>query len=160
MIWRANICRTAPGSDPATEEARVCWELFINFVKAFVDKAAKLHYNGHPDFGWQSNWGVNSTRGIRVWVYGFACVDEYVHWLSSHDVLNEKLTCLLLNSQREPVLDRIGEAISDPVSFATAMEFAKRLTPRGGTCPGAALERSVAMVAKDFLHRPHKVGLL
>lgn len=64
------------------------------------------------------------------------------------------------NSQKVPVVDIIGEGISDPMTFERIMEEAKNLTPQGGTCPGAALERSVAMIAKDFLHRPHKVGLL
>jgi hypothetical protein len=57
-------------------------------------------------------------------------------------------------------MDKIGEAINDEASFNTAMDYAKSLTPHGGTCPGAALERSVAMVAKDFQIRTHKVGLL
>lgn len=58
-------------------------------------------------------------------------------------------------------MDRIGEKISDAASFAQAMEAAKSIQVGGGTCPGAALERSLGMMlANDLIERPYKVAVM
>jgi len=75
MIWRADTCRRAPGGNLAADDEHVCWELFLRFTKSLVTESRDLSYIGHSQFGWYDDWN-NSTRGIRVWIYGFACANE------------------------------------------------------------------------------------
>lgn len=51
--------------------------------------------------------------------------------------------------------------MADAQSFEDAMTRARALHVDGGTCPGAALERSLGMMlANDLIERPYKVAVL
>jgi len=95
--------------------------------------------SGQPSvIGWNDDY-ADKTKGLRVWVYGFACT----------------------NSQSTPIVEKIGEKITGYASFLAAMTAASNIIPTGGTCPSAAFERSLGMImANDLLIRPFKAALL
>jgi len=80
----------------------------------------------------------------------------------SATILRIKLTNKVQSfRQSTPIVERIGERITNQAGFDAAIERAKSLTPDGGTCPAAALERSLGMImANDLVERPYKVGIM
>jgi hypothetical protein len=88
--------------------------------------------------GWQADH-ADKTKGLRVWIYGFACANE----------------------QSTPIVEKIGEKISSLDQLQTALAKARSIIPDGGTCPGAAFERALGMImANDLVTRPYKAALL
>lgn len=80
---------------------------------------------------------------------------------SNKSTTREKLTKFNKHSQSVPIVEKIGEKINNAADFAAALERARQLTPDGGTCPSATLERSLGqMMANDLPLRPYKVGVL
>ena len=103
-----------------------------------VKRSTLLKYNGVNEIGWQNDHS-NITKGLRVWVYGFACA----------------------NGQSKPLVFNIGERINTQQGFDSAIGMAKTMLPDGGTCPGAALERSIGQImANDLMTRPYKAALM
>ena len=82
MIWRADVCRKAPGANPLASDKQVCWDLFLRFVTTLVQNATQIHYPlpQSPAFGWQAN-RTKINQGLRVWIYGFSCAEGYVFFL-------------------------------------------------------------------------------
>lgn len=143
MRWRYRDCRAAPGGNPAWPQETACWQLFLGFAEKMATKSSQLKpltRGSAPSavIGWQDDH-ADKTKGLRVWVYGFACADQ----------------------QSTPLVFRLGEKVSNATAFNQAMAAAASLIPDGGTCPGAAFERSLGMVmANDLLTRPWKAALL
>ena len=139
MQWRAPNCRAAPGSNPSASDLSVCWELFLGFTNDLVNKSSNLVPLRRPGgrqptrIGWKNEFPGDIRKGLRVWIYGFACT----------------------NQQSTPIVERIGERISSWAEFQSAMETARAIIPTGGTCPGAAFERAIGMImANDLFTRP------
>jgi len=138
MRWRYANCRRAEGANPDADNNRVCWELFLYFVERLVIRSTQLKYDGEREIGWQDSM-EDKTKGLRVWIYGFACAQD----------------------QTVPLVIRIGEKINSWEAFQSAMDYARPMMPDGGTCPGAAIERSVGQImANDLISRPYKAALI
>lgn len=147
MIWRADDCRGAPGANLKASDDHVCWQLFLGFVHDFTTKATKLSYEDPVDgrdrqeIGWSDDFKEldDPKKGLRVWVYGFACA----------------------RGQKDPIVERIAERVTNLNDFNKALEQARDIIPDGGTCPSAAIQRSLGMMmANDLLLRPYKAALL
>jgi hypothetical protein len=80
MRWRYQDCRAAPGGDPTWSPETACWQLFLGFAERLATKASELHDrtegpNQRPKIGWRDDYN-DPTKGLRVWMYGFACADS------------------------------------------------------------------------------------
>jgi len=138
MRWVPDLCRSAPGGNPTDNDAVACWKLFLTFVRSLVVKTTQLPYKT-TTLGWKADNAANIKRGVRVWMYGFACSDH----------------------QSTPVVVHIGEKLESLAAFDAALKSAEEMIPIGGTCPGAAIERSVAMIqGNDLLTRIYKTAIL
>jgi len=137
MRWVPSLCRAAPGGNPQDGDTVACWRLFLTFVRSLVTKSVQIPYR-NTVVGWKDD-SPEVIRGLRVWMYAFACSDH----------------------QSDPVLVKIGEQIGSAADFETAMTSAYTLIPDGGTCPGATIERTVAMIqGNDLLTRIYKTAIL
>lgn len=137
MRWRFEDCRTATGSNPNADNDRVCWQLFLYFARRMVKRSTELIYDGVNPIGWQAGQD-NPEKGLRVWIYGFACA----------------------NQQKVPLTFRIGEKINNPADFEAAMAEASAMIPDGGTCPGATIERAVGQIMANYDNRLYKAAIM
>ena len=140
MQWVPELCRNAPGGNPTDSDEVACWRLFIRFIRQITDKIVNLRYSQASSdiMGWKDSSPV-LQRGLRVWIYGFACAEH----------------------QKVPLQFNIGEKIGNQAAFDAAMDAANEMVPFGGTCPGAAIERAVAMIqGNDLMTRLYKSAIL
>lgn len=137
MRWVPSLCRAAPGGNPQDADEVACWKLFLGFVQQIVAKTVNLPYR-NTKIGWKSDSPV-LARGVRVWIYAFACQEH----------------------QKVPLTITIGEKIESLADFQAAMATAAAMIPIGGTCPGAVIERSAAMIqGNDLLTRIYKTAMI
>jgi hypothetical protein len=138
MQWVPSLCKNAPGGNKNDADDVACWHLFLKFVGQIAEKTAQIPYRNQK-LGWKSEFPANLKRGIRVWMYAFAC--------SGH--------------QSEPLTITIGEKLSSKAEFDAAIQKANAMIPDGGTCPGAAIEKAAATVqGNDLLTRIYKTAIL
>ena len=91
------------------------------------------------------------------------CVFPIILMCSGPTSAAKPLTNLDIQPHRQtvPVVQQIGEEVNNQADFNAAMLKATAIIPYGGTCPSAALERSLGMImARDLLARPYKAGVL
>ena len=63
--------------------------------------------------------------------------------------------------QSTPIVEIIGERINTQEAFDAAIARAMALTPDGGTCPTAAVERALGQIMQyDYRERPYKAAIL
>jgi len=137
MRWVPNLCRAAPGGNPDDNDTVACWHLFLKFVEEIVTRTVKIPYK-NTILGWSGDY-PELRRGVRVWIYGFACSDH----------------------QSNPIVVQFGEKVDTLAGFEETMAKAAAAVPNGGTCPGAAIERATAMVqGNDLLTRIYKTAIL
>jgi hypothetical protein len=110
----------------------------LGFVKSLVHKTVDLPYRNQK-LGWQGSFS-NKLRGVRVWLYGFACTGH----------------------QSEPLSFIIGEKLDSQAAFEAAIQSAMdNMIPDGGTCPGEAIDKTVAKIqGNDLLTRLYKTAIL
>jgi len=138
MRWVPNLCRSAPGGNPFDSDSVACWNLFLKFIDNIVKKTLAIPYRDTV-LGWKDDSPGVTRRGVRVWLYAFACTGH----------------------QSVPVTLLIGEKITNQNDFDFYMQKASEMIPDGGTCPGAAIERVAAMVqGNDLLERKFKTSIL
>jgi hypothetical protein len=138
MRWVPDLCRSAPGGNPTDNDSIACWRLFLKFVGQIVDKTAAIKYR-QTTLGWKADNAANLKRGIRVWIYAFAC--------SGH--------------QSTPITITVGEKLGSKAEFNAALASASAMIPDGGTCPGAAIEKAAATIqGTDLLTRIYKTAIL
>jgi hypothetical protein len=81
MRWRYQDCRSAPGGSASWPEATACWQLFLGFAQVMAVKASQLQIrtpgSGGPGtkIRWQDDY-TDRSKGLRVWIYGFACAES------------------------------------------------------------------------------------
>jgi hypothetical protein len=137
MRWVPDLCRAAPGGNPEDGDAVACWRLFLKFVEQIVARTVQIPYR-NTILGWKGSY-PELKRGLRLWIYAFACSD----------------------GQSNPIVIHLGEKIDTLAAFQEVMAKAGEAIPNGGTCPGAAIERAVAMVqGNDLLTRIYKTAIL
>lgn len=137
MRWVPDLCRSAPGGNPQDGDLVACWRLFNKFVGQITTKLTQIPYQG-GQLGWK-NASSNIRRGLRVWIYAFACSDH----------------------QKDPLTIIIGEKISSQAEFDAALARSDQMIPDGGTCPGATIEKAAASVqGNDLLTRIYKSAIL
>jgi hypothetical protein len=138
MRWVPDLCRSAPGGNPNDNDSVACWRLFLDFISNIVEQTAAIPYRDSR-LGWKDFFPNDIKRGIRVWLYAFACTGR----------------------QSEPVVITIGEALTSREAFQNALAIADKMIPDGGTCPGAAIEKAAAKVqGSDLLTRIFKTAIL
>jgi hypothetical protein len=138
MRWVPDLCRAAPGGDRQANDAVACWYLFLRFVENLVGKTVAIPYRT-TTLGWKDSFPTDLKRGVRVWLYAFACTGH----------------------QSEPVVITVGEKLGSQQAFVDAMAKAGQMIPDGGTCPGAAIEKTVATIqGNDLLTRIYKSAIL
>ena len=115
-----------------------CWHLFLNFVQNLINNVVNLPL-GSETIGWKDQYPGDIQRGVRVWLYGFACT----------------------GGQSVPLIFSYGEKLGNASAFANAFANADATIPDGGTCPGAVINKVVADVqGNDLLTRPYKAAFL
>jgi hypothetical protein len=87
MRWRFEDCRSAPGGQQTWDAQTACWQLFLGFAEMLGTKASELRDRTEgptqrPKIGWRDDY-TDPTKGLRVWIYGFACANEYVPFISA-----------------------------------------------------------------------------
>ena len=70
-------------------------------------------------------------------------------------------TNIAFDRQSRPIVEIIGERITNFNDFEAAIDRARNIVPIGGTCPGAMMERALGMImANELLERPFKAAVL
>lgn len=143
MRWRAQSCRTAPEHNQNAPDVKVCWELFLDFVRIVALRATQIKYNeGRTEIGWQDDFPEDLTKGLRIWVLGFYCK----------------------NRQKVPQVTEIAKKVTNYDDFVSALNEARGLIPDGGTCPSAAMQRALGYIMAGFQDegntRPYKFAML
>jgi len=134
MRWHADVCKDIPGGETSAVARRLCWGIFLDFIRQLATKATNLPASDGEPMGWMQD--RTPETGLRVTVYGFAC----------------------MNNQNTAVTKVVGLNLESSDAFEAALTYAENyITPDGGTCPHQAIDDVVAdMETYDLLRRPLK----